>query len=135
MDLNSGPSTTDPYTVPSGQRIYIITSPGVDLVGFDNTGELGGDNFALPEIAHEFGHGAGLNHSWSNDVTWKDVSWAGPGEYDNPWDLMSAASDAGSLAEIGFGFEATTGVVLRGTESLLTHRWREMDSNFQFRAR
>ena len=23
----------------------------------------------------------------------------------------------------------TTGVVLRGTESLLTHRWREMDSN------
>jgi NAD(P)-dependent dehydrogenase (short-subunit alcohol dehydrogenase family) len=27
----------------------------------------------------------------------------------------------------------TTGVVLRGTESLLTHRWREMDSKFQFR--
>jgi hypothetical protein len=26
----------------------------------------------------------------------------------------------------------TTGVVLRGTESLLTHRWREMDSNFWF---
>jgi hypothetical protein len=23
---------------------------------------------------------------------------------------------------------------LRGTESLLTHRWREVDSNFQFRA-
>ena len=38
------------------------------------------------------------------------------------------------LAEIGFGFEATTGVVLRGTESLLTHRWREMDSNLQYRA-
>jgi len=97
-----------------------------------NTGALGGDNVALLEIAREFGHGAGLNHSWSNDVTWKDVSWAGPGEYDNPWDLMSAASDAGSLAEIGFGFEATTGVVLRGTESLLTHRWREMDSIFQY---
>jgi hypothetical protein len=27
------------------------------------------------------------------------------------------------------------GVVLRGTESLLTHRWRELDSNFQFRAK
>jgi len=26
----------------------------------------------------------------------------------------------------------TTGVDLRGTESLLTHRWREMDSNFQY---
>jgi hypothetical protein len=25
------------------------------------------------------------------------------------------------------------GVVLRGTESLLTHRWRAMDSNYQFR--
>ena len=25
--------------------------------------------------------------------------------------------------------DRTTGVVLRGTESLLTHRWREMDSN------
>jgi hypothetical protein len=24
------------------------------------------------------------------------------------------------------------GVVLRGTEGLLTHRWREMDSNFQY---
>ena len=27
----------------------------------------------------------------------------------------------------------TTGVVLRGTESLLTQRWRELDSKFQFR--
>ena len=85
-------SATDPYTVPPGQRIYVITSPGVDLVGFENTGALGGDDVALPEIAHEFGHGVGLNHSWSNDITWKDVSWAGPGEYDNPWDLMSAAN-------------------------------------------
>jgi hypothetical protein len=31
--------------------------------------------------------------------------------------------------------DRTTGVVLRGTESLLTHRWREVDSNFRFRAR
>ena len=85
-------SPTDPYTVPSGQRIYVITSPGVDLVGFENAAALGGDSVALPEIAHEFGHGVGLNHSWSNDITWKDASWAGPGEYDNPWDLMSAAN-------------------------------------------
>jgi hypothetical protein len=27
-----------------------------------------------------------------------------------------------------------TGAVFRGTESLLTHRWRELDSNFPFRA-
>src|SRR6516162_2004240 len=31
--------------------------------------------------------------------------------------------------------DRTKDVVLRGTESLLTHRWREMDSNFPFRAR
>ncbi len=85
-------STTDHYVPPSGQRVYVITSPGVDLAGWENTAAIGGDDVALPEIAHEFGHGVGLNHSWSNDVTWKDASWAGGGEYDNPWDLMSAAN-------------------------------------------
>jgi hypothetical protein len=85
-------STTDHYVPPAGQRIYVITSPGVDLAGWENTGAIGGDDVALPEIAHEFGHGVGLEHSWSNDVTWKDASWAGGGEYDNPWDLMSAAN-------------------------------------------
>lgn len=85
-------STTDHYVPPSGQRVYVITSPGVDLAGWENTAAIGGDTVALPEIAHEFGHGVGLDHSWSNDVTWKDASWAGGGEYDNPWDLMSAAN-------------------------------------------
>jgi hypothetical protein len=85
-------SPTDPYVPPSGQRVYVLTSPGVDLAGWENSQAIGGDSTALPEIAHEFGHGVGLNHSWSNDVTWKDASWAGGGEYDNPWDLMSAAN-------------------------------------------
>jgi len=85
-------SATDPYVPPTGQRVYVITSPGVDLAGWENTAAIGGDDVALPEIAHEFGHGIGLNHSWSNDVTWKDAAWAGGGEYDNPWDLMSAAN-------------------------------------------
>jgi hypothetical protein len=85
-------STTDKYVPPAGQRVYVITSPGVDLGGWENTGAIGGDDVALPEIAHEFGHGVGLNHSWSDDTAWKDISWTGPGEYDNPWDLMSAAN-------------------------------------------
>jgi len=85
-------ATTDPYVPPSGQRVYVITSPGVDLAGWENTAAIGGDDVPLPEIAHEFGHGVGLNHSWSNDITWKDASWSGGGEYDNPWDLMSAAN-------------------------------------------
>ncbi|MGH7778659.1 MAG: hypothetical protein ACREQR_02370 [Candidatus Binataceae bacterium] len=111
-------SATDRYVPPAGQRVYVITSPGVDLAGWENQGAIGGDDVALPEIAHEFGHGIGLNHSWSNDITWKDVSWAGWGEYDNPWDLMSAANvytdptgvfgdgppdlDAHHLDELGF---------------------------------
>jgi hypothetical protein len=80
------------YTVPSGQRIYVLTSPGVDLVGFQNTAALGDDNVALPELAHEFGHGIGLSHSFSNDPGYRNATWAQIGEYDNPWDLMSAAN-------------------------------------------
>ncbi len=85
-------SSTDRYVPPSGQKVYVITSPGVDLAGWENTAAIGGDDVPLPEIAHEFGHAIGLEHSWSNDVTWKDASWSGGGEYDNPWDLMSAAN-------------------------------------------
>jgi len=80
------------YTVPAGQRTYVLTSPAVDLVGFENTAALGADNVALPELAHEFGHGIGLSHSFSNDPGYRNASWAQIGEYDNPWDLMSAAN-------------------------------------------
>jgi len=83
---------SDPYVPPSGQRVYVITSPGVDLVGFENCCSVGGDTVALPEIAHEFGHGIDLEHSFSNDSNYHNACWAQPGEYDNPWDLMSAAN-------------------------------------------
>jgi hypothetical protein len=83
---------SDPYAPPSGQRVYVITSPGVDLVGFENCCSVGGDTVALPEIAHEFGHGIDLEHSFSNDSNYHNACWAQPGEYDNPWDLMSAAN-------------------------------------------
>ena len=36
------------------------------------------------------GHGYGLGHSFSDDPTYRNVSWAQIGECDNPWDLMSA---------------------------------------------
>ncbi|MBV8171850.1 MAG: hypothetical protein JO219_07955 [Candidatus Eremiobacteraeota bacterium] len=93
------------YTPPSGDRVYVITSPGIDIVGFENQAAVGQDWFpvprkngtfwvrgptALPEIAHEFGHGIGLAHSFSNDLTWPGAGGA-PGEYGNQWDLMSAA--------------------------------------------
>ena len=43
--------------------------------------------------------------------------------------VVSGVSPTGLRLARGYG------VVLRGTESLLTHRWRGMDSNVQFRAR
>lgn len=81
-----------PYVPPSNVRVYVITSPGVDLVGFENCCALGSDQVALPELAHEFGHGIDLEHSFSNDSNYHNACWAQPGEYDNPWDLMSAAN-------------------------------------------
>ena len=62
--------------------------------------------------------------------------------------VLTPATACRALREAGFPHPAealhidareatcdrTTGVVLRGTESLLTHRWREMDSNLQYRA-
>ena len=80
------------FVPPSGQRYYVITSPQLDLAGWENDHAIGGDGDDLPEKAHEFGHGIGLQHSWSNDIAWKDATWSGPGEYGNLWDLMSAAN-------------------------------------------
>jgi hypothetical protein len=80
------------------KRVYVITDPGADLVGFENVGAVGKDmdlkkksgaGTALPEVAHEFGHGIGLVHSFGDNLTFRDGG--APGEYDNPWDLMSAA--------------------------------------------
>jgi hypothetical protein len=91
LDCESAAGTSG-FAVPSGNRVYVITSPGVDLAGWENTAAIGGDTVALPEIAHEFGHGINLTHSFSNDTSYRNASWAQLAEYDNPWDLMSAAN-------------------------------------------
>jgi hypothetical protein len=85
-------ASSDPYSPPSGQHYYVLTSPGLDVGGWENSHAVGGDQDDLPEKEHEFGHGVGLQHSWSNDTTWKDATWSGGGEYDNLWDLMSAGN-------------------------------------------
>ena len=90
--LTAAADKSDPYVPPSSQRVYVITSPAVDLVGFENCCALGDDEVALPELAHEFGHGIDLEHSFSNDANYHNACWSQPGEYDNPWDLMSAAN-------------------------------------------
>jgi hypothetical protein len=58
---------------------------------------------------------------------------------DGELDFISISSMTGPAPALSISqpkaCDRTTGVVLRGTESLLTHRWSGMDSNFQFRAR
>ena len=80
-----------PFTPAAGYRAYVITSPPVDQVGFEDCCSLDGDNAALPEFAHEFGHGINLEHSFSNDPDYHNACWSQIGEYGNQWDLMSAA--------------------------------------------
>jgi hypothetical protein len=81
-----------PFTVPTGYRAYVITSPKVDQVGFEDCCSLVPDDVKLPELAHEFGHGINLQHSFSNDPDYHNACWSQTGEYDNQWDLMSAAN-------------------------------------------
>jgi hypothetical protein len=89
------------YTVPSDHRVAIVTTPGIDLFGW-----IGGaflpDNLDVGAFAHEGGHGLGLNHSFSDDPTYRNADWAQIGEYDDQWDVMSYANVT-STATARFG--------------------------------
>jgi hypothetical protein len=78
-------------TVPVGNRVIAITN------GVADSGSEGGrvllDPLAWNDAfaAHEMGHAMGLGaHTFSNDPTFRGVGWSQIGEYDDPWDLMSA---------------------------------------------
>jgi hypothetical protein len=77
------------YNVPAGNRIVAIINGQVD------SGSAGGRVLLDPLAwnvsfaAHEMGHGINLNHSFSDDPYYKQ-QYGDYGEYDDPWDLMSA---------------------------------------------
>ncbi len=78
------------YSVPDGSRIAVMVNTQID------SGSVGGRVLLDPGAwnvtfaAHEMGHGYGLNHSFSDDTSYKNASWSQPGEYDDEWDIMSA---------------------------------------------
>jgi hypothetical protein len=93
----------DPYTIPPGHRVAVITDPDIDLFG-------GGGGALLPSgidvggMSHEVGHGIELNHSFSDDPNYRNAEWSAIGEYDDQWDLMSYANVFGvATAQFGFG--------------------------------
>ena len=76
------------FSQSGGRGLSVITWPSVDTYG--GIGEsFDGANQPVGEFAHEFGHGLGLNHSWSND---SKTTVNANGDYDNQWDTMSYAN-------------------------------------------
>jgi hypothetical protein len=91
--LNAGAASSSHYHPPAS-HYYILTTTQIDLKGWENDHALGGTATPLSEVAHEFGHGVGLEHSWSNDTQWSGCGGpAAPngGDYGFTYDTMSAA--------------------------------------------
>ena len=95
------------YTVPDGAIRYIVTSPSVDLFGWTGGAFLPFD-IDVGAVAHEGGHGIGLDHTFSNDPNYRNATWSAIGEYDDPWDAMSWANSFRAATPFG---DAPAGLV------------------------
>jgi hypothetical protein len=103
-------ATTNPYPVPAGNLIAVVTSPGIDLFGYIGYGSFLPDTVDMGAMTHEVGHGLGFQHSFSDDPNFRDASWAQIGEYDDEWDAMSWANAFGSpTAQYGTAAPAMNG--------------------------
>jgi len=92
------------YTVPPGHRTIAVTNDQVDSGAAGGRVLLDPGAWNVAFAAHEMAHGYGLGHSFSNDLTYRNASWSAPGEYDDPWDLMSAMNVHGfTTARFGNG--------------------------------
>jgi len=89
------------YQVPAGNRVAVITFPSIDMFGW-NGGAFLPHDVDVGGMAHEVGHGITLNHSFSDDPTYRNADWAAIGEYDDPWDVMSWGN-AFRVATMRFG--------------------------------
>ncbi|MBK7723662.1 MAG: hypothetical protein IPI32_16030 [Austwickia sp.] len=78
------------YTVPSGHRVVAIINGQVDSGAAGGRVLLDPGAWNVGFAAHEMLHGYALGHSFSDDTTYRNASWSAPGEYDDPWDQMSA---------------------------------------------
>jgi hypothetical protein len=98
-------AATNPHTVPPGNLIAVITSPGIDLFGYIGYGAFLPDTVDMGGMSHEVGHGLGFQHSFSDDLNYRNADWSQIGEYDDQWDAMSWANAFG-VATRQYGFAA-----------------------------
>jgi hypothetical protein len=98
------------YSVPSGNRVAVITNAQQDSGSAGGRVLLDPGAWNIRFAAHEMGHGYGLDHSFSNDLTYQNAPWSAPGEYDDMWDEMSAQHVYGfattNFGNGGVGFNA-----------------------------
>jgi hypothetical protein len=78
------------YAVPAGNRIAVMLNDWVDSGSAGGRVVLDPGAWNVGFAAHEMLHDYGLGHSFSNDTTYQNAPWSAPGEYDDPWDEMSA---------------------------------------------
>ncbi|MEP6799192.1 MAG: reprolysin-like metallopeptidase [Lapillicoccus sp.] len=78
------------YLVPAGNQVAVITNAAQDSGSAGGRVILDPGAWNIRFAAHEMGHAYGLNHSFSNDLTYQNAPWSQPGEYDDLWDEMSA---------------------------------------------
>jgi hypothetical protein len=77
------------YAVPSDHKTMAILNVPGNSGAYGDRVLLASRSQNLRFAAHEMLHSYGLDHSWSDDPFY-DAKWADPGEYDDPWDIMSA---------------------------------------------